>query len=214
MLLKAFHVFVFVFLMAAPPAYESSRPGIELRHSCDLHHSCSNAGSFNPLCWAGDPTHTSSSDPSCYSQILNPLHHGGNSQAFLSFFFFFKYLNFFGLFVFLGPHPQHMEVPRLGDELELLLPAYARATAMPDPSSVCDLHHSSWQHRILNPLSEARDRTRQLMVPSRIHSRCATMGTPQAFHVLSSLVLSCDISTYNYFLICYLDGFLFLTALV
>ena len=36
-------------------------------------------------------------------------------------------------------------------------------TAMPDLSCVCDLHHSTWQGRILNPLSEARDRTRVLM---------------------------------------------------
>ena len=28
---------------------------------------------------------------------------------------------------------------------------------------VCDLHHSPRQHRILNPLSEARDRTSVLM---------------------------------------------------
>ena len=31
-----------------------------------------------------------------------------------------------------------------------------------------DLHHSSQRRRILNPLSEARDRTRNLMVPSQI----------------------------------------------
>ena len=31
---------------------------------------------------------------------------------------------------------------------------------------------------ILNPLREARDRTRNLMVPIQIHFRCATMGTP------------------------------------
>ena len=30
------------------------------------------------------------------------------------------------------------------------------------------LHHSSWQRWILNPLSEARDRTHSLMVPSQI----------------------------------------------
>ena len=41
-------------------------------------------------------------------------------------------LFFFSLsFVFLGPHPRHMEVPRLGVESELQLPAYATATAMP-----------------------------------------------------------------------------------
>ena len=46
-------------------------------------------------------------------------------------------------FVFLGPHLQHIEVPRLGVELELQLLAYTTATAMSDPSHVCDLLHSS-----------------------------------------------------------------------
>ena len=35
--------------------------------------------------------------------------------------------------VFLGLHPRHMEVPRLGAELELQLLAYTIDTAMPDP---------------------------------------------------------------------------------
>ena len=48
---------------------------------------------------------------------------------------------------------QHMQVPRLGIELELQLLAYATATATPDPLHVCNLHHNSWQRRILNPLS-------------------------------------------------------------
>ena len=52
-----------------------------------------------------------------------------------------------------------MEVPRLGVRSELQLLAYTTATATPDPSFVCNLHHSSWQHQILNPLSEARDGT-------------------------------------------------------
>ena len=65
-----------------------------------------------------------------------------------------------GLF-FLGPHLQHMEVPRLGVESELQLPAYttATATAAQDPRCVCDLPHFSRQHRILNPVCEARDPT-------------------------------------------------------
>ena len=50
-----------------------------------------------------------------------------------------------------------MEVPRLGVELELRLLAYTTDTATPDPSRVCELHHSSWQHQIFNPLREARD---------------------------------------------------------
>ena len=48
-------------------------------------------------------------------------------------------------FVFWGPHLWHMEAPRLGVELELQPLAYAAATAMPDPSHICELHHSSWQ---------------------------------------------------------------------
>ena len=56
-----------------------------------------------------------------------------------------------------------MEVPRLGVSLELLLPAYTRATATLDPSHVCDLYHSSWQRGILNPLSETWDQTHILM---------------------------------------------------
>ena len=61
---------------------------------------------------------------------------------------------------------------------ELQLLAYATTTARQDPSRVCDPHHSSQQRRILNPLSEARDQTRNVMVPSRICFYGNTMGTP------------------------------------
>ena len=59
-----------------------------------------------------------------------------------------------------------MEVPRRGVKSELQLPPYATATAMPDPSHVCDLHHSSRQRRIPNPQSKDRDRTCILMDPT------------------------------------------------
>ena len=52
-----------------------------------------------------------------------------------------------------------MEVPGLGVELELQLPAFATATAMPEPNRVCNLSHSLQQCWILNPLSEARNQT-------------------------------------------------------
>ena len=67
---------------------------------------------------------------------------------------------------------QHIEVPRLGDESELQLPAYttATATAKQNLSFVCDLHHSSRQHQILKPLSEARDGTCILMETTRVHN--------------------------------------------
>ena len=63
--------------------------------------------------------------------------------------------------MFLGPHPQPMEVPRLGAELELQLSACTTATAMPDPS-------------------KARDQTYVLIDTSQIHFRWATMGTPES----------------------------------
>ena len=68
-------------------------------------------------------------------------------------------------FSFLGPHTGHREVPRLGVNSELQLPAYTTATATPDPSCVCDLHHNSLQRGIPDPPSEARDWTFVLMEP-------------------------------------------------
>ena len=67
-------------------------------------------------------------------------------------------LSLFKLFFwFLGLHPQHMEVPMLEVESELQPPAYVPiATAIRDLSHVFDLHHSSLQCRILNPLTQAR----------------------------------------------------------
>ena len=80
------------------------------------------------------------------------------SSLFLIFFF-----------IFLGPHLRHMEVSRLGVRLELQLLAYATATEMPGPNRTCNLHHSSRQCRILNPLSEARIRTWDFMDTSQTH---------------------------------------------
>ena len=85
---------------------------------------------------------------------------------------------FLFLFCLLGPHPQHMEVPRLEVQLELQLLAYTTVTARPDPSHVCNLLWSSRQHHILNPLSGARDRAHILMDTSQVLYRWATTGTP------------------------------------
>ena len=96
-------------------------------------------------------------------------------------------LNFIYLFIcFLGLRPRHIAVPRLGVQLELQLPAYATATS--DLSHVCNLHHSSLQRGILNPLSEARDQTCNLLIPSWICFCCTTTGTPVKF-LMSRLLL-------------------------
>ena len=79
---------------------------------------------------------------------------------------------------FLGLHLWCMEVPRLGVQLELQLLDYFTATAISDPSHVCKLHHSSRKCWILNLLSEARDETCNLMVPSQIRFHCTKTGTP------------------------------------
>ena len=61
-----------------------------------------------------------------------------------------------------------MEAPRLEVEWELYPLAYTTAIATRDPKTVCDLHYSSWQCGITNPLSEARDRTCILVDASQI----------------------------------------------
>jgi len=50
-----------------------------------------------------------------YIFVLHSLHRGHNNYYFFLVFFFLLLL----LLLFLGPHPRHMEVPRLGVESEL-----------------------------------------------------------------------------------------------
>ena len=86
--------------------------------------------------------------------------------------------NSFSSFCFnLGPHLQHREVPWLGAELEPQLPVYATATVTQNPSHICDLHHSSWQHWSLNSLSVARDPAHILLGICPVCYSWATMET-------------------------------------
>ena len=79
--------------------------------------------------------------------------------------------NFIYLFVFLVLYLRHMEVPRVEVKLELQLQACTTVTATPDLSSVWDVHQSSCQCWILNPLSMARDQTCILMDTSQFLTR-------------------------------------------
>ena len=98
----------------------------------------------------------------------------------------------FSFFVFLRLYPRQMEVPRLGVKSELQLQAYTTATAMWDPSHICDIHHSSQQGSILNPLGEARDQTPILMDTSQVHYHWVTMGTlRKSFDWTEALYLGC-----------------------
>ena len=99
------------------------------------------------------PPHTKGMDP-IFSVVLT-----------LFFFFFF------------WAAPMHMEVPNLRIESKLKLLAYTTATAILDPSCLCDLPCSLQQCQILNPLSEARDQTHVLMDTSQICYLWVTTGT-------------------------------------
>ena len=92
----------------------------------------------------------------------------------------------------------------LGIKSELQLPAYATATATPDLSHICDLHHSSQQHQILNSLSNARDWTHYLVVSSWIGFHCATTGTLQILFLSSDFVWIHNTAESTDWLICML----------
>ena len=82
---------------------------------------------------------------------------------------------------FSGQNLQHLEVPNLIPRGQLGAGAAAaslhHSDSKTDPTCVCDLHHSSWQHQILKPLREARDQTCILMDKSRVRYHGAMMGT-------------------------------------
>ena len=113
-----------------------------------------------------------------YFHILNQPCIPGMSSLWLWYFSFFSniawfiyscfiadFFFFFCLFAFSRAAP----VAYGDSQIRGIIGAVAtRATATWDPSHVCILHQSSQQCWILNPLSKARDRTGNPMVPSRI----------------------------------------------
>ena len=96
-----------------------------------------------------------------------------------------------------------MEVPRLGVNLELQLPAYTTATAMWDPATYAAYTTAQGNAGSLNPLSEARDGSCILMDTSWIHFRCTTEGTPQFVFMFVSLFWFCK-QVHLYLLFIYL----------
>ena len=68
--------------------------------------------------------------------------------------------------------------PWLGVQSELWYLSYARPTAMWDLRCVCNLHHSSLQCWILNPLNKTRDQT-SILMDLRFVNRWARKGTPK-----------------------------------
>ena len=100
----------------------------------------------------------------------------------ISILFYFILFLLFSLF--LWPHLSCiLEVPRLGVKSELQLLAYTTATAMPEPSCVCDLHHSLWKRQILNPLSKARDQTHILTDNNQVLNPLSHNRNPPHFSI-------------------------------
>ena len=70
----------------------------------------------------------------------------------------YQLIFFLFLFFFLGPVQWHMEAgSQARGGIRAILLVYTTATAMPDPTRICNLHLSSQQRWIFNPLTEARD---------------------------------------------------------
>ena len=73
----------------------------------------------------------------------------------IKFYFIYLFI-YFCLFVISWAAPVAYGGSQARDKSELQPPAYTRATATRDPSRVSNLHHSSRQRRIVNPLSKGQ----------------------------------------------------------
>ena len=130
--------------------------------------------------------------------LVGFVNHWATTRTLIFFNFNFHFS------VFLGPHLWHIEVPRLGVESELQLPAYTTATATRDQSRVCDPHHSSWPCWIPDPLSKARDQTCILMNTSWVLNPLSNNGNSyiwgSLFRISQSwerLLFSCSFSGFK-----------------
>ena len=87
-------------------------------------------------------------------------------------------------FFYLGLHLHHMEVPGLEIRSKPQLTAYIMTTATLDPSHLCDLHRSLWQHRVLNSLNKARNWTHILIDTSQVLNLLSHSGNSYNYHYL------------------------------
>ena len=127
---------------------------------------------------------------SSYSCILNFKNIGlilFEIQPNYSFLFIYFLLPFF-FFLFRAAPPGYGSFQARGQS-ELQLPAYTTATAIQDTSLIYDLHHSSRQHQIPDPQSEARDRTLIITHTSQICLHRVTMGTTLIFTSIMVLIV-------------------------
>ena len=157
--------------MLPSPSFPIRAPALGQPDTVSVSNACSephadirNAGT------SPSSTLTSSPQSSCY-HLLTASHPRQfptfappllYTAAHRSFFFFF--------FFFLGPQWRHMEIPgcmgQIGAAAASLSHSHSHTGS--EPSHIFNLHSSLWQCWILNPLSEARDQTCNLMDTSRV----------------------------------------------
>ena len=82
------------------------------------------------------------------------------------------------VFGFFRTAPEAYGSSQAGVTLELQLPAYTTATAMPALSHLCDLHRSSGERQIFNPPSGARDCSCVLVDTSLLLSHSGNSSRP------------------------------------
>ena len=152
---------------AAPAAYGGSQARGRIGAvAAGPHHSHSNTGSELPQTYcttvhgnAGSLTHggrTGIEPASSWIPVgfvsTAPQRELPSTFLFIFHFILFMYLL---IFVFLGLHPLHMELPRLGGQIRTVASGLChRPMPTPDQSHICDIQHSSQQCWILT-LSEA-----------------------------------------------------------
>ena len=91
--------------------------------------------------------------------------HTGVYMSVYTWVFVFLVLGFF--FLLFRATPAAYGDSEARGRIGAVAAGYATTTP-PDPSHLCDLYHRSWQCRVLNPLSEARDQTCVLMDTSPV----------------------------------------------
>ena len=112
--------------------------------------------------------------------ITTWVHSRKGTQTSIFIFWTMDNFFFFGLFFFFRAEATAYGGSQAKGPVRTVAAGLCTATATRAPSHICDLHHSSRQHRILHPLSEPT--SSWMLVGFTNH--WATMGTPTFFFFL------------------------------
>ena len=140
----------------------------------------------------------------CHSGRCVVVFHSGFFFFFFFFLFFWYVRCFFFLWIFFfffsyglsRALPAACGSSQARGWIGAAAAALTRATAMPDLNCICAPHHSLWQHRILNSLSRASDRTCVLLDTSLVYYHWAAIGTSHNHLVVILIWISLMASGY------------------